>query len=82
MALEYIDRLPPGWFVIGDAIRQKSRGADWVALIVDFDPDDRYPGIPAARMHAARQRWLRIRGRHRSRESAQHALQDMTVTRH
>jgi hypothetical protein len=37
--IEYVDRVPADWFVL-DVMRSKSRGWDWVALMVDVDPDD------------------------------------------
>jgi hypothetical protein len=39
MTLEYLDRSVPGWFAL-DVMRQKPRKRDWVALMVDVDPDD------------------------------------------
>ena len=37
--LEYLDRPAPGWFVL-DVMRAKSRKWDWVALMIDVNPDD------------------------------------------
>ena len=38
-AIEQLDRRLAGWFVL-DVMREKSRKWDWVALMVDVDPDD------------------------------------------
>ena len=39
MTPEYLDRPAPGWFAL-DVMREKPRKWDWVALMVDVDPDD------------------------------------------
>jgi hypothetical protein len=39
VSLETLDRAPPGWFVV-TLTRAKSRGWDWVALMVNVDPDE------------------------------------------
>jgi hypothetical protein len=36
---EYLDCVPPGWFALG-VMREKERGWNWVALLVDVDPID------------------------------------------
>jgi hypothetical protein len=94
MTLEYLDPPAPGWFVL-DVMRKKQRGWDWVALMVDVDPEDlqncicEFPALffvhpndyrPGDRV--AHQSWLRIPGKHKSRESAWRALQDSMLTRH
>jgi hypothetical protein len=38
-AIEYVERPPAGWFAL-DVMRTRSRKWDWVALMVDIDPDD------------------------------------------
>jgi hypothetical protein len=94
MTLEYLDRSAPGWFAL-DVMRQKPPKWDWVALMVDVDPDDlkhctcEFPALfyvhpddyrPGDRV--ARQCWFRIPGKHRNRESAWHTLQDVMAQRH
>ena len=37
--IEYLDRPPPGWFVL-DVMRKESPKWDWAALMVDVHPDD------------------------------------------
>jgi hypothetical protein len=39
MSTEYLDHPPPGWFVL-DVMKKESRKRDWVALMIDVDPDD------------------------------------------
>jgi hypothetical protein len=92
-AIEYLDP-PPGWFVL-DVMRRESRKWDWSALMVDVDPDDLkncacdFPALfyvhpkeyrPGDR--AARQRWFNIPGKHRNKDAAWEALEDMMTTRH
>lgn len=95
MTIEYLDRPPPGWFVL-DVMKAKStRKWDWVALMVDVDPDDlkncvcEFPALlyvhpdqyqPGKRV--AHQRWLDVPGKHRNRDAAWHALQDLMAARH
>jgi hypothetical protein len=96
-AIEYLDRPPVGWFVL-DVMRQGDdppRKRDWVALMVDVDPDDLstctvdFPALfwvnpkkyrPTERK--ARQCWVRIPGKHRSRSAAWDVLDNMMATRH
>jgi hypothetical protein len=94
MTPEYLDRPAPGWFVL-DVMREKSRKWDWVALMIDVDPEDLqnctcdFPALffvhpndyrPGNRV--AHQCWVRIHGKHRSRESAWSSLEDMMLSRH
>jgi hypothetical protein len=93
-AIEYVERPPAGWFAL-DVMRTRSRKWDWVALMVDVDPDDLkncacdFPALffvhpdhyrPGKRV--AHQLWLRIKGKHRSRDAACDALNEMMTTRH
>jgi hypothetical protein len=70
-----LDRPPAGWFVL-DVAREKWPRWDWCALMVNFDPDE--PCWPTAR----EQTWVRIPGKHRDRDAACDALDDMLATRH
>jgi hypothetical protein len=76
MTIEYLDRPALGWFVL-DVMREKVRGRDWVALMIDVEPTKFIQGNAPAR-----QRWLRIDGEHKSRDAAVDALEAMTATRH
>jgi len=76
-ALEYLDRIPSGWFVL-QVIPEEEGGTDWVALVVDTDPDTRCRGLPSW----YRSGWVRIAGEHESREDAWDALEEATATRH
>jgi hypothetical protein len=74
---EYLDRPPAGWFVL-DVMRTKWRKWDWVALMIDVNPDDHCSGERPARQSC----WLRIPGKHRNKDTAWDALEDMIATRH
>jgi hypothetical protein len=74
--IEYLDRPATGWFVL-DVMKRKTRSRDWVALMVDFDPDD--CDMPPANAHDA---WVLIPGKHSSRDAAWDALENMIATRH
>jgi hypothetical protein len=74
MALEWVERPPAGWFVL-DVMRREACKWDWVALMVDIDPDDR-------EYRAARECWVGIPGKHRNRDAAWDALENMMATRH
>jgi hypothetical protein len=79
-AIETLDHCPDGdWWVL-DVMRAKSRVWDWNALMIDVEPDDfreRRPGSDKARSC-----WLRIPGKHRNRDAACAALEDLIATRH
>ena len=72
--LEELDRPPPGWFALD--VMRKSRTWDWVALMLDVDPEEHCLGRPG------RGCWVRFPGKHKSRDAACDALQDMMATRH
>jgi hypothetical protein len=71
-----LDRPPPGWFVLA-VMRKGGRGWDWVALMVDIDPDC-LPRHLAGR----RECWVTIPGKHKSWEAACKAFRDMVAMRH
>jgi hypothetical protein len=73
--LEFRDRPPSGWFVV-HVMRRKRRGRDWVALLIDTDPDDFPRSTPSAEC------LVRIPGKHRNLEGACDALDDLMATRH
>jgi hypothetical protein len=94
---EYLDQPPVGWFVLEVCRRdEKRRGlGDWSALMIDVDPDELkncicdFPALfyvnpkeyrPGGR--AAHQCFVRIPGKHSSRDAAYDALEDMMSTRH
>jgi hypothetical protein len=37
-AIKYLDRAPPGWFVL-TVVRKGACGWDWAAGMIDADPD-------------------------------------------
>lgn len=90
--VQYLDRPPAGWFVL-DVKRLAPRAWDWVALLMDVDPDDmqnsfcEFPArlyvqpkdySPGTRV--ARQCWVLVAGKHRSRNAALKALKAMSTT--
>jgi hypothetical protein len=78
MTIEYLDldRPQPGWFVL-DVMRSEDRKWDWVALMIDVHPEDHRLGH-----RPVRECWVRIAGKHRNRDAAWEALQDIMTTRH
>jgi len=74
-AIEYLKGPTPGWFPFA-VMQCEKRGRDWVALMV-IDPRDS-PSL----LDEARQRWLRIPGKHRTEDAARAALENMIATRH
>ena len=92
--IKYLDRPPSGWFAL-DVMREKARKRNWIALLVDVDPDNLkvcacdFPALfyvhpkdyrPGDR--TVHQGWFRIPGKHEDRDAAWDALQDMMATRH
>jgi hypothetical protein len=75
-AIEYVDRPPAGWVVL-DVMRKSARKWDWVAAMIDVDPDDF-----RERRAEGRFCWVRIPGKHRNEDAAWDAVQDMMTTRH
>ena len=73
-AVEYLDRPPAGWFAL-DVMKEHSRKWDWVALMIDVHPDE-------LQHCTAREAWLRVPGKHRNKDAAWDALEDMMTTRH
>jgi hypothetical protein len=74
---------------------ENPRGRDWTALMVDVDPDDLknctcdfparfyvHPDHYRPVFRTAHQCWVRIKGKHRNRTAAWHALEGMMATRH
>jgi hypothetical protein len=76
MLIEYLDRPPAGWFAL-DVMRKEVRKWDWVVLMIDVHPDDYCSGE-----RTARSRWVSIPGKHRNRDAACDALENMIATRH
>jgi hypothetical protein len=94
MLHEYLDRPPAGWFAI-DVMRKECRKWDWVALMIDVHPDElkhclcmtaflyvRPSEYRPDRSRTAREAWVRIPGKHRNKDAAWDALEDMIATRH
>jgi hypothetical protein len=79
--IEYLDRPPTGWFVL-DVMRKTARKWDWCALMIDVDPDaDAFKNYrPGARTVC--QCFVHIPGKHRNRDAAWDALEDLMATRH
>jgi hypothetical protein len=92
--IEYLDRLPAGWFAL-DVMREKDHSRGWVALMVYVDPAELKHclcKIAFLYVHSneyrpdgsrtAREAWFRVPGKHRNKEAAWDALQDIIATRH
>lgn len=88
--IETVSEPPSGWFVL-DVMRQQKRKGNWAALMVDVDPNDlefcacdfpaRFYVHPndyqPAEGRPARQCFVSIPGKHRSRKDAWKALHDL-----
>ena len=72
---EKVDRVPSGWFLL-EIMRIDPQGWSWVALMSSRDPHR-----PVAAHIARRYVYVRIPGKHRSRDAARDALRDMVTTR-
>lgn len=76
--VEEVDRPPSGWFALS-VMRKAPRKWDWVALMIDVDPNEYRP----AEGRRARQCYVRVRGKHRNEEAAWDAICDMiAATKH
>ena len=73
MTNECLDRPPAGWFPF-TVMRKAARKWDWVAVMIDMPPDELKPGTAFL--------WVRIPGKHRNKDAARAALEDMIATRH
>jgi hypothetical protein len=69
---------PPGWFVL-DVMRTETGKWDWVALMIDVDPEELRRRRPWRHPQDC---WVRIPGKHRSRDAAWERIEDMMATRH
>ena len=94
MAIECLDRPPSGWFAL-DVMRTGWRKWDWLALMIDVHPDElKHCRCKAAFLYVrpneyrpdgsrtAREVFVRIPGKHRNKDTAWDALEDMIATRH
>jgi hypothetical protein len=76
--IPFADSPPAGWFVL-DVMRREWRKWDWVALVIDVDPNERRSKC------ATRSRWVEL-GKHKNRDDAwdyaEYILEDEGATRH
>jgi hypothetical protein len=80
MRMEYLDRPPAGWFVVEVMPKKAKRGKrDWVALMMDVDPDEIERSVVQIAFRSA---WVSIPGQHSKRADACDVLVDMMATRH
>ncbi|MBR0907032.1 hypothetical protein [Bradyrhizobium liaoningense] len=94
--IPYLDQPPTGWFPL-DIMQAETEQAcrDWVALMVDVDPEElgecickiAFLYIDPKDYHpdgsrAAQEAWVRVPGKHRTKNAAWEALLDMLETRH
>jgi hypothetical protein len=90
----YLDRPPLGWFAL-DVMQKEGRSRDWVALIVDVHPDElKHCLCKIAFLYVhpkeyrpdgsrtAREAWVRVPGKHRNKDAAWDAVDNMMTTRH
>src|SRR5262245_55275675 len=78
MTTDHSDRTPAGWFALDVMLAAPRVRVHWVALMIDVDPDDFWAG----RTNASGRCVVRIPGKHRTREAAWEAIEDMMATRH
>jgi hypothetical protein len=78
--LEIVNQTPAGWFPLDVMLETDGSKGRWVALMIDFDPGDPKEYRPWP--HRAQQLWLRIPGKHKNKNAAWDALQDIMETRH
>jgi hypothetical protein len=76
-----VDSPPSGWCIL-DVMRTQWRSWDWVALMIDVEPDEYRSGCQCSRCRTARSCWVRIAGKHRDRDAAWVRLDDVMATRH
>jgi hypothetical protein len=92
-ATEYLDRPPTGWFVLDVMKTGNGRKWDWCALVIDVDPDElkhclcktAFLYVDPNEYHpdgsrTAREAWVRIPGKHRKRDTALAALENLIAT--
>ena len=91
----HLDRPPADWFVLDVMPSEERSRRDWTALMADVHlgdlknctcdfpalffvhPKDYRPGV-----RKVNQGWVRIPGKHRTRDAAWEALEQMMATRH
>ena len=85
-----LDHPPPGWFAL-NVMKKEGRKWDWVALMVDVDPDDlkhcncAFPALffvdpnewRPAEGRVAQQCFVKVPGKHRNADAAWDAIQDV-----
>jgi hypothetical protein len=93
--IEYLDQPPPGWFALDVMKAGSGRKWDWCALMIDVHPDQlKHCLCKTAFLYVhpneyqpdgsrtAREAWVHIPGKHRNKDAAWDALEDMLATRH
>jgi hypothetical protein len=86
-----LDRPPAGWFPLNVMRKEEGRKWDWVALMVDVDPDNLkycacdFPALffvhpdewRPAEGRVAHQAYVRVSGKHRNADAAWEAIHEM-----
>jgi hypothetical protein len=72
MRIEELDRPPAGWHPL-TVMRRKRRGGDWVALMIDVDPNE----YPRGASHKVQECWVRIPGKYRNHDEVWSATWDL-----
>ena len=90
-----LDQPPAGWFPLDVMKAGDGRKWDWCALMIDVHPDElKHCLCKTAFLYVhpneykpdgsrtAREAWVRVSGKHRNKDAAWDALQDILETRH
>ena len=90
---QILDQPPAGWFPL-DVVKNSGRGREWCALMIDVDPDELkhchckiaflyvHPDEYKPGNRTAQEAWVRIPGKHRDKDAAWDALQELLETQH
>ena len=93
-SIQYLDRMPEGWFMLDIMRAKRGPSWDWVALVIDIDPDElKHCRCEIAFLYVdpddyrpgnrvAREAWVRIPGKHRNKDAAWDAFEDLSAARH
>jgi len=95
IAIKYLDRPPAGWFPLDVMKAGSGRKWDWCALMIGVHPDElKHCLCKTAFLYVhpneykpdgsrtAREAWVRVPGKHRNKDAAWAALENMIATRH
>ena len=72
-----IDQAPAGWHILDVRRRTNSRTL-WAAIMINVPAEEHCSGQHPASSHV----WVAVPGKHRTRDAAWDAFEDMLQTRH